>query len=204
MCLIIIILSGRRDSDSRPQPWQGCALPTELLPHNNNLNFSTKTIKIFLILYPKPASNRYCHSWQQDFKSCASTNSAIRATYKSGRRDSDSRPQPWQGCALPTELLPQLLFLLTFYLRTSIFFPDCDAKVRRIFGLCKFFGNFFSTFFLSTAVSSDNQFFSLSKNIAISCHKKTTESKNMRQYCSVSKIWSIFALQIFYCSTNKI
>ena len=26
----------------------------------------------------------------------------------SGRRDSDSRPQPWQGCALPTELLPQI------------------------------------------------------------------------------------------------
>ena len=26
------IWSGRRDSNSRPQPWQGCALPTELLP----------------------------------------------------------------------------------------------------------------------------------------------------------------------------
>ena len=25
--------SGRRGSNSRPQPWQGCALPTELLPH---------------------------------------------------------------------------------------------------------------------------------------------------------------------------
>src|SRR5690606_41644871 len=25
--------SGRRDSISRPQPWQGCALPTELRPH---------------------------------------------------------------------------------------------------------------------------------------------------------------------------
>jgi hypothetical protein len=25
--------SGRRVSNSRPQPWQGCALPTELLPH---------------------------------------------------------------------------------------------------------------------------------------------------------------------------
>ena len=25
--------SGKRDSTSRPQPWQGCALPTELLPH---------------------------------------------------------------------------------------------------------------------------------------------------------------------------
>jgi hypothetical protein len=24
-------LSGRRDSNPRPQPWQGCALPTELL-----------------------------------------------------------------------------------------------------------------------------------------------------------------------------
>ncbi len=26
----------------------------------------------------------------------------------SGKRDSNSRPQPWQGCALPTELFPQL------------------------------------------------------------------------------------------------
>ena len=26
---------------------------------------------------------------------------------KSGKRDSNSRPQPWQGCALPTELFPQ-------------------------------------------------------------------------------------------------
>ena len=25
----------------------------------------------------------------------------------SGKRDSNSRPQPWQGCALPTELFPQ-------------------------------------------------------------------------------------------------
>ena len=26
---------------------------------------------------------------------------------KSGKRDSDPRPQPWQGCALPTELFPR-------------------------------------------------------------------------------------------------
>ena len=25
--------SGKRDSNSRPQPWQGYALPTELFPH---------------------------------------------------------------------------------------------------------------------------------------------------------------------------
>src|SRR5687768_12795092 len=28
---------------------------------------------------------------------------------KSGRRDSNPRHQPWQGCTLPTELLPQLV-----------------------------------------------------------------------------------------------
>ena len=28
---------------------------------------------------------------------------------KSGKRGSNSRPQPWQGCALPTELFPQFL-----------------------------------------------------------------------------------------------
>ena len=26
-------MSGKRDSNPRPQPWQGCALPTELFPH---------------------------------------------------------------------------------------------------------------------------------------------------------------------------
>ena len=30
----LCLWSGRRGSNSRPQPWQGCALPTELLPHN--------------------------------------------------------------------------------------------------------------------------------------------------------------------------
>src|SRR5579883_3380006 len=30
-------LSGRRGSNPRPQPWQGCALPTELLPHRERI-----------------------------------------------------------------------------------------------------------------------------------------------------------------------
>ncbi len=30
--LLLWTLSGKRDSNSRPQPWQGCALPTELFP----------------------------------------------------------------------------------------------------------------------------------------------------------------------------
>ena len=33
MYLNLKIWSGKRDSNSRPQPWQGCALPTELFPH---------------------------------------------------------------------------------------------------------------------------------------------------------------------------
>ena len=33
-------MSGRRDSNPRPQPWQGCALPAELLPHFLKDHFS--------------------------------------------------------------------------------------------------------------------------------------------------------------------
>src|SRR4051812_47921586 len=31
------LLSGRRGSNPRPQPWQGCALPTEPLPRTGQL-----------------------------------------------------------------------------------------------------------------------------------------------------------------------
>ena len=34
--------SGRRVSNSRPQPWQGCALPTELLPHRGELGRTSR------------------------------------------------------------------------------------------------------------------------------------------------------------------
>src|SRR5438445_12284299 len=30
-----------------------------------------------------------------------------RVAMESGKRDSNPRPQPWQGCALPTELFPR-------------------------------------------------------------------------------------------------
>ena len=49
---------------------------------------------------------------------------------KSGKRDSDPRPQPWQGCALPTELFPQFpLSVLTI----SQLFPDCGCKGSAFF-----------------------------------------------------------------------
>ena len=40
-------LSGRRDSNPRHQPWQGCALPTELLPHNFINKFKYKILFLF-------------------------------------------------------------------------------------------------------------------------------------------------------------
>ena len=77
---------------------------------------------------PGRGSNPYSQR-PRDFKSLVSTNFTTRATLRlyrsadtkkgkrntlslfdwSGRRVSNSRPQPWQGCALPTELLPQIL-----------------------------------------------------------------------------------------------
>ena len=61
--------SGKRDLNSRPQPWQGCALPTELLP-KNKFQYSeeeeTRTPTTQLSLPPQ---------------SSASTNSATSPTY---------------------------------------------------------------------------------------------------------------------------
>ena len=54
-------LSGKRDSNSRPQPWQGCALPTELFPQSGEEK-ETRTPTTSLSLPPQ---------------SSASTNSAI-------------------------------------------------------------------------------------------------------------------------------
>src|SRR5690349_24938219 len=78
----------------------------------------------------------------RDFKSLASANFATSAkqkgtpwrpllTIESGKRDSNPRPQPWQGCALPTELFPRALNVMAQRsrppsrpnLRTSSTFP---------------------------------------------------------------------------------
>ena len=84
--------------------------------------------KSSIISYPGRDLNPYDLLRSQDFKSCVSTNSTTRAGTKnkprsggegflSGKRDSNSRPRPWQGRALPTELLP--LFWPFFIERTA-------------------------------------------------------------------------------------
>ena len=57
-------------------------------------------------------------------KSGALTSLATPLDNWSGKRDSNSRPQPWQGCALPTELFPRKPF------HRSASFPG--ALVKRL------------------------------------------------------------------------
>ena len=53
--------SGRRGSDSRPPPWQGGALPTELLPHKSaaGRNRTTDTQIFSLLLYRLSYRGKY-------------------------------------------------------------------------------------------------------------------------------------------------
>ncbi len=46
---------------------------------------------------------------------------------RSGKRDSNSRPQPWQGCALPTELFP----LSSFVFERSFFASFNRKRVQK-------------------------------------------------------------------------
>ena len=44
------LVSGKRDSNSRPRPWQGRALPTELFPHQKatiSRIFEAANVKLF-------------------------------------------------------------------------------------------------------------------------------------------------------------
>ena len=52
---------------------------------------------------------------------------SIQGFHLSGKRGSNSRPQPWQGCALPTELFPLVMnaiiaFLLIYF--KELIFPQ--------------------------------------------------------------------------------
>ncbi len=67
-------------------------------------------LSLYLFSVPEAGVEPARPQWTQDFKSGASTDSATQALiYLSGKRDSNSRPRPWQGRALPTELFPQFL-----------------------------------------------------------------------------------------------
>ena len=53
---------------------------------------------------------------------------------ESGKRGSNSRPQPWQGCALPTELFPHSFLT--------------GAKIRAFMLTAKFYTRFFISYYI--------------------------------------------------------
>ena len=61
-----------------------------------------------LCLHPRPLEG--VSGVASDESSCQTKKAARLDCFfvLSGKRDSNSRPQPWQGCALPTELFPQI------------------------------------------------------------------------------------------------
>ena len=90
--------SGKRGSNSRHQPWQGCTLPTELFPHLRRLSRVIGGAK-----RSRTALNGFA------IRCITALLSRHRFLIKrswSGKRGSNSRHQPWQGCTLPTELFP--------------------------------------------------------------------------------------------------
>ena len=58
---------------------------------------------------------RQLHPESSDYSYRHKKKTAISCLYKSGKRGSNSRPQPWQGCALPTELFPHHLRYISIF-----------------------------------------------------------------------------------------
>ena len=125
------IWSGKRDSNSRPRPWQGRALPTELFPHNLRIlvcycvgclhspRSLTHVSSQGFVQLPPCCKLKYSILTLRIFVTTITltTKSVIWMVYYklwSGKRDSNSRPRPWQGRALPTELFPHNLRLFIY------------------------------------------------------------------------------------------
>ena len=96
--------SGRRGSNPRPQPWQGCALPTEPLPQKVEATTGIEPVIKALQASALPLGHVASHARLGEKSRLGKPAPYIQW---SGRRGSNPRPQPWQGCALPTEPLPR-------------------------------------------------------------------------------------------------
>ena len=129
-----VLWSDKRDSDPRPRPWQGRALPTELLSQKSiSKNWSDRRDSD-----PRP------RPWQGRALPTELLSQKSISKNWSDRRDSDPRPRPWQGRALPTELLSQIALVQALC-------RNADAKLLLFSELAKFFAEksrFFCFFYL--------------------------------------------------------
>ena len=101
--LLLLPLSGVQD-ETRTHT-NHCSLPPQ---SSASTNSATSPVCLFVYQY---VSLEVFQEWKNLLR------------HESGKRDSNSRPQPWQGCALPTELFPRIFALQPL-------FPDCECKDR--------------------------------------------------------------------------
>lgn len=87
--------SGRRVSNSRPQPWQGCALPTELLPHSSCEGFELYTVfRDWQELSSKKAEKYHKHGIQIFIFQAFSGDSRRKSAFSSSVLRSPTQPSP--------------------------------------------------------------------------------------------------------------
>ena len=77
----------------------------------------------------------------------------ISPNHLSGKRDSNSRPRPWQGRALPTELFPHKM-LVTINQSSVCHSPECGCKGTIIFLICKHLPQKKRDFFIFTLLNT--------------------------------------------------
>src|ERR1051326_91704 len=109
--------SGKRDSNPRPQPWQGCALPTELFPQKRLRNGSEQQRHPHLLRIQGPLVLRP-RAW------------TIPRRWRRG--ESNTSPPECHSCALPPELRPRLR---SRAVRKRL--PSGTAKYSRVYIGCQ-------------------------------------------------------------------
>ena len=100
---VVWFLSGKRGSNSRPQPWQGCALPTELFPHYLRYIsiFRTHLAKVVTLIF---LGARLC-----------STNWAISANFSKVTRFSAALGKRANSCALTCTKIPHYIRYISIF-----------------------------------------------------------------------------------------
>ena len=104
----LVAFTAKRRKNSRPQHWQAMLLPYLFGARlcSTNWAISAFALQIRFLRLRSLRESKLSHSRVQAPRSIYKQKRQLTAALKSGKRGSNSRPQPWQGCALPTELFP--------------------------------------------------------------------------------------------------
>ena len=107
--MVRTLISGSRLTAATASQMQVCAPPCPLNTPNNCNNYPAPKLLRYPLSAapPSPRGTVEVASFSQAAIYKRRTTTARAVVHRwSGKRDSNSRLQPWQGCALPTELFP--------------------------------------------------------------------------------------------------